>query len=119
MAIKGVVPHKGLLVFKKGICKHSDSEIIRRNAKDNLEQLIKVVCEDWYVPVIPARFVTRWAADYYGQFVVTTFGSVQSFEIEINAPAFFKVDDVTAPFTKRKQLISTIIHELAHYIDFM
>lgn len=111
--------HRPLLVFKKGVCKHSDAERVRRNSGENLRQLIKLVCDDWNIPVLPSRFVSKWSADYYGQFIVQSFCGEKSYRIEINSPAFYKVEDSTTPFVQREQLISTIIHELAHYIDYV
>jgi hypothetical protein len=114
-------PH---MCLKKGICKHSDAERVRRNSPKNLQNLIKAVCDDWEIPVIPTTFISRPSADYYGMYTQTFLkpckGIKKSFHnIVINSVAFYEVVDSRTPFFQRKQLISTILHELSHYIQVL
>lgn len=114
-------PH---MCLKKGICKHNDSERVRRNSPKNLANLIKAVCDDWEILVIPTQFVNRASANYYGQYTQTflkaRWGSKNvHHSIVINSCAFYEVGDSRTPFFQRKQLITTILHELAHYIQVL
>jgi len=106
-----------LLVFKKGICKFSDSEAIRRNSSADLENFIKKVCEDWGVPELHATFVNRPRAGYWGTFCASRSRAGVTYWIEINSIAYFDTKDSCTPFYEREQLVDTILHELAHYID--
>ena len=108
-----------LLVFKKGICKFSDSEAIRRNSLEDLTKFIKTVCTDWGVPEIEATFVNRPRANYWGTFYSSRnrYSGIITYWIETNSIAYFDVKDSCTPFCEREQLVDTILHELAHYID--
>jgi hypothetical protein len=109
-----------LLVFKKGVCVHSDGERIRRAARLNLQNLIEVVCTDWDIPIVKTTFVNRPRADYLGQYTCTMVkGVIIDHLIEINSIAFWSCDSVTTSFFERSKLILTILHELAHYIEVL
>jgi hypothetical protein len=107
------VPH---MCLKRGICKHSDSERIRHNSGKNLSLLLNAVCDDWCVPHIPFSWCR--VSSFYGQFTVTRINGEAFYEIRISSTAY-AAEDSRTPFFKRTQLVETILHELAHYIDVL
>jgi len=107
-----MAPH---MCLKPGICKKSDSERIRRNAGKNLRLLVDTVCADWCVPHIPFSWCN--VSSFYGQFVITRIAGKVFYEMHISSTAYCAPADSRTPFFKRAQLVETILHELAHYIE--